>query len=117
MFVTASQFYVFVACVGFGGACGILFTISAIIKTKINNLILRIIPDLVAFLITAMLYCFYAFILCFPNFRIYMTVGVLLGILIYFKSFHILLANLLKKLYNIKDKLFTRIKKTKDERE
>ncbi len=101
MYVSSGQFYVFIASIAFGGMCGILFSISALFKIKLANVFLRIIPDLLAFSITACLYVLYSHSLNFPNVRVYMILGVMLGILIYFKSFHITLAKCTKKLYNL----------------
>ncbi len=115
MFVSGGQFYVLVACVAFGGGCGVLFSISALFKVKVNNFFLRIIPDLIAFIITAFLYVAYSKSLQFPNFRAYMALGVLLGLGIYFKSFHILLAKYAKNLYNRSARFFTKLKKTRNE--
>ncbi len=100
MFVSGGQFYVFVATLAFGGACGILFSISELVKFKICNIFLRIIPDFFAFILTSGLYVVYSKWMCFPNFRMYMAIGVLTGIILYFKSFHFLLAKCLKVLYN-----------------
>ncbi len=116
MFVTSTQIYVFIASIAFGGFCGVLFSISELFKNFFNNVFLRIIPDLIAFIITAFLYILYASLLKFPNFRLYMPLGVILGIFIYLKSFHILLAKYVKITYNIFVKIFSRMKKTKDER-
>ncbi len=101
MFVSSGQFYVFIACVAFGGGVGVIFSISSLIKVKISNVIIRVVPDFIAFLIISVLYVLYAHKLYFPNFRLYMPIGVIVGIIIYFKSFHILLANCVKKLYNL----------------
>ncbi len=119
MFVSGGQFYVFISCVAFGGMSGILFSFSELIKLKINNDLIRIIPDFIAFIITTGLFIIYSHLLSFPNFRLYMILGSLLGIIIYFKSFHILLANCMKKLYNLfikVGKIFTKRKLAKDGR-
>ncbi len=110
MFVSSGQFYVFIATVAFGGVCGVLFSVSALLKYKLRNYIVRIFLDLIAFLITSFLYVAYSKWLAFPNFRIYMAVGVILGLILYFKSFHILLAKSAKVLYNKCDKVFIKIK-------
>lgn len=116
MFVTGGQFYVFIACLAFGGVCGIFFSVSAIIKFVTTNKIIRLIPDLFAFLLTCALYVIYAFILNFPSFRAYMVIGVLLGIYLYLKSFHIILAKICKKAYNNIRKKFSRKNKSKHDR-
>ncbi len=112
MFVSGSQFYVFVACLAFGSVCGIFFSLSELFKIPIKNVILRIIPDFICFIITAVLFVGYSYLLKFPNFRAYMIIGVLVGILVYFKSFHILLAKCLKIIYNKYRKILHKRKKS-----
>ena len=116
MFVTSGQFYVFVACVCFGGCTSILYSISALIKNCISNRLIKSIPDVICFLLIGVLYVLYSHTLNFPNFRVYMIVGILFGIFSYLKSFHILLAKMSKKFYNIIDKKLRRVKRSKDER-
>lgn len=112
MFVTANQIYVFLACVSFGGCSGIIFSVSELFKRFISNKWLRFLPDFLAFMVVTVLYVFSAYHMRFPNLRLYMILGVMLGVVIYLKSFHILLAKTFKKAYNI----IKRIKvKTKDD--
>lgn len=101
MFITAKQFYVFVACFAIGSACGILFSVSAAIKKFIKPRVLSILPDFTAFVLTACICVFASYALKFPNFRPYMPAGVLTGIYAYMKSYHILLAKCGKKAYNL----------------
>ncbi len=116
MFVSGGQFYVFVATIAFGGACGIFFSLSSLLKLKIKSDLLRIFPDFFSFLIVAILYVFYAKWMSFPNFRAYMPLGVIVGITIYFKSFHILLAKCVKNLYNKRIRLLIKVKEFFDKR-
>lgn len=116
MFVTKNQFYVFLSCVTFGCVCAILLSISTVIKFFIKNKAFKILPDVVVFILISFLYRIYSYKINFPNVRIYMIFGVLLGMLMYFKSFHILLAKYIKKFYNILNRKITKIKKAKDER-
>ena len=111
MFVSNGQFYVFVACVAFGGITGVLFTFSKIFKNLAKNNFLKIIFDVIAFLVLSFFYILFSNKLCFPSFRTYMVLGVLVGIIIYLKSFHIILAKTLKKIYNIIYKKFLRKKR------
>jgi hypothetical protein len=101
MFVSANQIYVFIACVFFGGTVGVLFSLSSLIKSKIKNEWLKLVPDVASFIITAFFYVLYAYKMNFPNLRLYMVLGVLIGIIAYFKSFHLLLAKFIKMAYNI----------------
>lgn len=105
MFVAKSQIYVFIACFALGGGCGIFFSLAAAFKFFIKNKYVRAIPDTIAFILCAVFYVIFAYSLKFPSFRVYMPFGVILGIAVYMKSFHIILAIIWKKLYNNKIKL------------
>ena len=114
MFVTKNQIFVFIACVAFGGVSGIIYSFAYILKYPIKNKWLKILPDVVVSMPIAIAFVIYAHGLNFPNVREYMVIGVFLGLFLYFKSFHILLANCIEKIYNIyKQK---RIKRKNDRR-
>ena len=85
MFVTKNQFYVFLACVAFGVFLACL---------------LCCIIELFFWAFSSLIFSYYSHILCFPNFRPYMLIGVLCGFFGYLKSFHIILAKITKKFYN-----------------
>ena len=101
MFVSKGQIYVFIVCVAIGCLSGIFFSLSALLKSGVKSKCFRIIPDIFVFVALSVAYVFLAYSFGFPNLRAYMIVGVFVGIIGYFKSFHILLAKCLKKLYNI----------------
>ncbi|MBE7062001.1 MAG: hypothetical protein E7382_05645 [Clostridiales bacterium] len=113
MFVTKNQFYVFVACLAFGCAVGIIFGFSSIIKKRVKNILICAIGDFFAFIITAFLFLIYSFNMHFPSLRVYMFIGVYLGIYIYFKSFNIILAKCAEKIYNIRVKNKIKVKNDK----
>ena len=101
MFVTNNQLSVFLVCVALGGALGVVFSVSSAIKFFVKFKGVTWVFDFFAFLIVGVLYALIANRLRFPNYRVYMTVGVFIGIFAYLKSFHILLAKSVKKIYNI----------------
>ena len=107
MFVTSNQFYVLIACVAYGGVSGVLLTLTSPLKSLIKSRLVKAIVDFFCFVIITFGYVVYSFSLKFPSFRVYMPISVILGIILYMKSFNILLAKLFKKLYN-------NIKKTKE---
>ena len=109
MFVSKNQFYVFISCVAFGAICGVVYLPFFLIKVFCRNKFFEITVDVAYFLLLSVLFCVYAFLMCFPTLRVYMLVGVFVGILLYFKSFHILLANYMKKFYNIVKKTFLKV--------
>lgn len=110
MFVTANQFSVFIACLSIGGTCGVFFSVSALLKNVVKNNKIAWVFDLVAFIFTSLIYGVSSYKLCFPNYRVYMTVGVLVGIFLYLKSFHILLAKTTKKIYNIMENKIAKVR-------
>ena len=101
MFVSANQIYVFLACVAFGGVVGVFFSVSSVFKHLIKIKWIKDLVEVIAFMLVAFLYLLYSYNMRFPNLRMYMIVGVLIGITAYLKSFHIMLAKFLKKAYNI----------------
>ncbi|MBE7083594.1 MAG: hypothetical protein E7373_03210 [Clostridiales bacterium] len=101
MFVTANQIYVFIACVAFGSVSGIFYSLSSAFKFFIKNKVIKIVFDIFASIVVSFLYVIFSVLIKFPNVRIYMLVGVFVGLILYFKSFHILLAKCAKKIYNI----------------
>jgi hypothetical protein len=118
MFVTTNQIFVFLACASFGGVIGCLFSVSIFIKEKIKIKWIKILLDVIAFMVSTILYVVYAYKMHFPNLRLYMILGVMVGIISYLKSFHIILAKLLKKAYNIikSKKAKSRYDRSKDEK-
>lgn len=100
MFVTSNQFFVFLSCFTFGVMAGIMFSISQIVHDYNKNAIIKGVLDFTAFIFTLVFFFIYSFSNKFPSFRIYMVFGVFLGILAYMKSFHIILAKIVKKIYN-----------------
>jgi hypothetical protein len=101
MFVSANQIYVFLACVAFGGVVGVFFSVSSLLKSLIKIKWIKVIVEVLVFILVAVLYLLYSYNMHFPNLRLYMIGGVLVGITAYLKSFHIMLAKFLKKAYNI----------------
>ncbi len=110
MFVSSGQIYVFLSCVAFGGVSGSVVGFSESIKKICKNKILSVIISVISFIIVGFLYVAYSSRMKFPSLRWYMIVGVLAGIVAYFKSFHIILAKCEKLIYNIIVKIFSKVK-------
>lgn len=100
MLKTDLQFYVFLACVSFGGILGLFFSFKEILFYKVKNKNLQISIDICTFFFGGLVFSLYSLALSFPNFRAYMIAGVFLGLFIYNKTFRIMLAKILKKGYN-----------------
>ena len=116
MFVTLNQFYVFLACVSFGAIGGIIFSIFAIIKTFVSFKAFEVLCDVFCMIILSLAFSVFSYKFNFPNIRIYMILGVLIGLTMYLKSFHRILANFAKKFYNITIQKFTKGKGRKNDR-
>ncbi len=115
MFITLNQFYVFLACVTFGAFGGVLFSIFAIIKRLIKSKILHVILDVFCMIALSLGFSVFSYKHNFPNLRAYMIFGALLGLTMYLKSFHRILAKIIKKFYNITIQKFKKGKgKTND---
>ena len=120
MFETIGQLSIFIKCVGIGGICGVFFLFSNGIKAILCNRICNVIFDVVAFILSSVSYIIVSYKLGFSSLRVYMPIGFLLGLYLYFKSFNYLLAKIFKRPYNIiKEKIKKKLKekrKAKDER-
>lgn len=100
MFVTANQIFIFLVCIYAGLLSGVIYDIFFFIKKFCGGQIFDIVLDVLFFVIFAVIYIFISFIFEFPVFRLYMFLAAQLGLLMYIKSFHILFANVAKKIYN-----------------
>ncbi len=113
MFVSSGQFYVFLASVAFGGTAGVLLSVSHAVKNFFHKAFIGVFTDITVFIVTAAAFVFYSYALNFPSFRPYMAAGVFLGLFLYAKSYHILLAKPVKMLYNISRKTREKRRETK----
>ena len=101
MFVSLNQFFIFIASVSIGGISAVIFTFFMPIIALIKNKILRNLLNFFSIIFIGIFYIIASYLLKFPSIRLYMIVGVFVGILLYIKSFHITLAKLFKKVYKI----------------
>jgi hypothetical protein len=100
MFVTANQIFIFLVCIYAGLLSGIVYDFLYVLKLAVGGKWMNIILDIVFFIIFALIYIFVSFLFEFPIFRLYMFFATQLGLFMYIKSFHILIANGAKKIYN-----------------
>ncbi len=100
MFVTSGQFVFFMLSVSFGISFGIFWGLIRLCFCKTGK-IGKAVGDVLFFVFLSISFTYFAYLLKFPAVRLYMIVGILLGIFIYMKSFNIILANVLKKVYNL----------------
>ena len=69
-------------------------------KSKKREFICTAVCDLLYVLALSAIFVAASVYFCFPNVRLYMFAAVLVGALLYIKSFHIMVAFLINKLYN-----------------
>ena len=117
MFVTSGQFYIFFACISISCLLGVIWSVVCGIKYFFKNIFVKIFLDILCFVLGLIIYEIISYKLGFPSLRFYMILGVFLGLILYLKSFNIILANMAKKLYNItRRKYFTSKKGNSDDR-
>ncbi len=100
MFVTKNQIFVFIVCVSFGAIFGIIFSIFNILVPRKYKW-LQAVCGCFYGVLGGFAFVWLAYVLNFPNLRLYMFLGAILGIYAYFKSFNILVAKIQEKIYNI----------------
>ena len=76
----------------------------------------RILTDILFFLLLAVFVAKGSVVFAFPDYRFYMSVGNLLGVILYLKSLHILLAIFEKICYNIVVKGLNAFRKRKKDK-
>lgn len=113
----ADQIFIFLVCVLVGVTSGVVYEIFYIVrKISGDKEAVAIVFDAAFFLVFAAMSVFSAVLFSFPNFRVYMFLGNIFGLLLYLKSVHILVAFLLKVCYNRARKVIKRRKITKNEK-
>jgi hypothetical protein len=103
VFVSANQLYIFLACICCGAIIGMFFSPYLFLRRFVKIKLLKIILDILYFVLSSFFYVCYSSKMKFPSIRFFMPFGVLFGLICYMKSFHIILAKILKKLYNLID--------------
>ena len=114
MFVTSGQFYYFSICVSISGICAVFLSLINLLFQ--NKKIIKIILDIFAYILFSFIFVFIGYKLNFPNFRIYMYFGFLIGLYLGYKSFNLILAKFSKMLYNIFNKKAKNKGRIEDER-
>ena len=104
MFVSSGQLAYFLGATVFGVICGVFFSASKSVKIRTDSTVIKVISDIIAFIVVSALFIAYSFYAGFPSFRPYMPAGVFIGIFLYMITFdriiRIILAKIVKKLYN-----------------
>lgn len=112
----ANQIFIFLMCLLSGLISGILYDAFFIVKKIFKLKILHITADVTFFICFSAIFVFMAVLFELPQTRAYMIIASLLGLLLYVKSFHIIVAFLFKMLYNVIVKKRYRLKGDSDDR-
>lgn len=104
------QFKIFLACVSLGIASGLVYDVLYFLRCivfgtdaaayKRAGRICLAVADALYFAVFAAAFVFMSVALEFYEFRLYMAAGCAVGAIIYIKSFHIIVAFFVKKVYN-----------------
>ncbi len=100
-----NQFFIFLVCVSCGIVGGIVYDVFYCLRVFVRARAAEIAADLCFFLFFAGLYLFVSLLFELPDLRFYMFAGCLIGLGLYLKSFHGIVAFFAKKVYNRIDKV------------
>lgn len=101
MLESYGQIYAFLSCFAFGVIFGVVYLLVLLLKNKIKFKSIKIAVDLIYFVILSTTFSYYTKILSYPSVRFYMPTAVLLGVFVSVKTFNIMLAKTMEKIYNI----------------
>ena len=104
------QVFIFIICVSCGVISGVVYDVLYIARCAVcginkraytpNDKVFLIACDLLYSLVFAAMFIFISVMFDFDRLRLYMILGCLLGALLYLKSFHVIVAFSVKKVYN-----------------
>ena len=101
MFVASGQIIYFLQSVAIGGVSGIVYSIFRGVNFLLKRLKpIKVVLTILFYVVLYLIFLQLTFLLKFPNVRAYMILGVAIGLALYNKSFHIILAKVGEKLYN-----------------
>ena len=96
----SGQFHIFLLCVLIGVVGGILYDALFFVRSMYRRRWLRILCDVLFCICFAIFFVFISLWLDLPAVRAYFLLGCILGLLLYLKSFHKIVAFFAEKLYN-----------------
>ena len=104
------QVFIFIICLSCGILSGVAYDVLYIARCSlcgvesaaytVKDRIMLIVCDLLYCIVFAAGFIFVSVMFDFENLRLYMLIGCLLGAIIYLKSFHIIVAFFVHKVYN-----------------
>lgn len=114
MFVSERQIYYFSECVFVGIICGLIYLPFFVVRSMSRKRAVGIITDVLFAAPCCFVYSKAVLFFDFPNFRLYMIAGVILGFLLENSSFNKTLAFLAERVYNkIGGKVYLKLRNSK----
>ncbi|MDE7158126.1 MAG: hypothetical protein K2N74_00975 [Clostridiales bacterium] len=95
-----NQIFIFLVCVTCGLAGGVLYDALYCIRYPFRARWVKIVFDVFFFVLFAGIYLFVSVLFELPNLRLYMFFVCLVGLFLYLKSFHKIVAFFTEKVYN-----------------
>ena len=100
MFASANQLFYFLESAFIGVVIGLIFEVVNLLQTPIKSVVFRHIADFMLLPIICVLFFWGGEIFRFPDFRLYLFIGVAVGFLLERISFHKSLAKFYQIVYN-----------------
>lgn len=94
------QLRIFLLCILIGAVCGVLYDVFFFLRQSYRKQWLRILCDVLFCLSFAFVYVLFSISFGFPPLRSYFVLGLTVGLFLYLKSFHKIVAFFSEKLYN-----------------
>ncbi len=95
-----SLFFNFIICVTCGIVGGFVYDFLYCVRYPFRQKWVRIVTDVVFWIFFAGIYLFVTVLIGMPDLRFFAFIGCILGLFLYLKSFHKIVAFLAKKVYN-----------------
>lgn len=96
----ADQFYVALVCAACGAASGLAYDFFYLIRRFFPSRATDVICDVSFFLAFSAVYLYVSLLFGLPDLRVYMFLSCLVGLILYLKSWHGLVAFFSEKIYN-----------------
>lgn len=94
------QLFCFLTCASCGIASGVFYDVLYCLRTAFSSRVATVVCDVLFCLLLAVLYLFASLAFGLPVLRLYPVFGIFVGLLLYLKSFHEIVAFFVKKVYN-----------------
>ena len=101
MYVTFDQPRTAIICLFIGEICGLVYEPFSLLKSIINKKLINHVLNFTFLFLSAFIYTLMTAKFSLGNFRLYMAVFFLLGLILYLNSFHKIIAFFIIRVYNV----------------